>query len=138
MSWTLRFSSRLTYDASQPSIALPVHVALGSRFVTASAKLDTGASHSIFCREIGEELGLDVATGERLGIETVTGRFVCFGHGVTLTAAGVMVDTVVYFAAESGLPVNVLGRSGFIDRLRLGIVDYDGVLLASSYDDPAE
>ena len=47
-------------------------------------------------------------------------------------------DAMVYFAAEYGFPRNVLGRRGFIDRLRLGIVDYDGVLLASAYDDALE
>ena len=47
-------------------------------------------------------------------------------------------DTTVYFAAAHGLPRNVLGRHGFLERLRLGLVDYDGILLASAYDDPVE
>ena len=68
----------------------------------------------------------------------MTGRFVCYGHAVTLTGVDVALDTTVYFAAEYGFPVNVLGRRGWIERLRLALVDYDGQLLASAYDDPDE
>jgi hypothetical protein len=57
---------------------------------------------------------------------------------VTLTGVDLALDAAVYFAAEYGLPVNVLGRRGFVERLPFGLVDYDGLLLASAYDDPDE
>ena len=42
-------------------------------------------------------------------------------------------------AAPSSIPAfgrNILGRRGWIDVLRLGIVDYEGALYVSRYDDP--
>src|SRR5437870_1989699 len=33
--------------------------------------------------------------------------------------------STVYFFAESGIARNVLGRRGWLDRLRFGLVDYD-------------
>lgn len=134
MSETLTFSSRLAYDPAHPSITIPTRLRLGSTTVGAGAKLDTGASCCVFARELGEDLGLDIEAGEQLRIGTVTGSFTTFGHAVTLEAGGVELDTTVYFAAEHGFPRNVLGRRGFADRLRLGIVDYDGLLNVGRYD----
>lgn len=93
MSWSLRFGGRLVCDPGQPSITLPVHLSVGQERLTAPAKLDTGASHSIFSREIGERLGLAVDAGQPLTIETVTGSFRCFGRAVTLAAVDIALDT---------------------------------------------
>jgi hypothetical protein len=119
---TVTFASRLAYDRSQPNITVPTRLRVGKTLVGADAKLDTGSSYCIYAREVGEGLGLDIEAGDRMKIETVRGSFVAFGHGVTLEAAGLEFDAVVYFAAEHGFPRNVLGRAGFIDRLRLGVI----------------
>jgi hypothetical protein len=42
----------------------------------------------------------------------------------------------VYFAADAAFSRNVLGRQGWIDRIRLGLVDYEGKLYLSDYSDP--
>ncbi len=137
MSHILRFGSRVSYDAARASITLAVELRVGERHALATAKLDTGASHCVFRRELGEELGLVIESGERLRIETVTGAFEAYGHGVTLETGGVALDTAVYFAAEYGFPRNVVGRRGFVEQMRIGIVDYDGELFLSRYDDPS-
>jgi hypothetical protein len=69
-------------------------------------------------------------------IATVAGGFEAFGHEVRLAAVGVELDATIYFTADYGFPVNVLGRRGWIERLRLGLIDYDGQLFVSAYDDP--
>jgi len=102
------------------------------------AKLDTGASHCVFRREIAESLGLEVESGMPMRIGTLTGSFDVFGHLVRLTVEGITIEATVFFAKDLAIRRNVLGRRGFIDRLRLGVVDHDGLLLASAYDDPAE
>ena len=135
MSHTLEFAERLAYDAGRASITVEVWLSLGDLRIPATAKLDTGASHCIFRRELGEALGIDVAAGDRVEIGTVTGSFVAYGHEVTLEAAGIALDTLVYFAGQYDLPRNVLGRRGWMDRLRLAVVDYDGLLYVSRYDD---
>ncbi|MBI3423083.1 MAG: hypothetical protein HY011_09100 [Acidobacteria bacterium] len=43
----------------------------------------------------------------------------------------------VYFAASVDIPVNVLGRVGWLDRVRLGLVDYNCHLYLSASGDPA-
>lgn len=113
---------------------MPVRLVIGEVWVETEAKLDTGSSHSVFAREIGEALGIVVSAGEPMRLVTVNGAFLAYGHTLAIRAIEQQLEAMVYFAAEYGFPRNVLGRRGFIDRLRLGIVDYDGVLLASDYD----
>lgn len=43
---------------------------------------------------------------------------------------------MIYFADDSSITRNVLGRHGWLDRIVLGIVDYEGKLLLSGYDMP--
>jgi hypothetical protein len=42
---------------------------------------------------------------------------------------------MVYFAAHEGLPRNVLGRRGWLDHVRLGLVDHDAKLYMSGYEE---
>lgn len=134
MSHYLSFGARLLYDPALPGITVPVRLVIGEVWVETEAKLDTGSSHSVFAREIGEALGIVVSAGEPMRLVTVNGAFLAYGHTLAIRAIEQQLEAMVYFAAEYGFPRNVLGRRGFIDRLRLGIVDYDGVLLASDYD----
>lgn len=138
VSHSLNFGARLLYDPALPGITVPVRLLIGEVWVETDAKLDTGSSHSVFAREIAEALGIVVGAGEPIRIATVNGAFLAYGHTIAIRAIEQQLDAMEYFAAEYGFPRNVLGRRGFIDRLRLGIVDYDGVLLASAYDDALE
>lgn len=135
---TLSFRSRLEYDSGKVGIDVPVIIATEWVSMEVVAKLDTGASHCVFRREIAELLGLDLESGVPMRIGTLTGSFDVFGHQVRVGIDDIMVDATVFFATDPAIRRNVLGRRGFIDRLRLGVVDYDGVLLASAYDDPTE
>jgi hypothetical protein len=65
---------------------------------------------------------------------TVTGSFISHGHEITLSVLGYEWDTVVYFAETEMLGVNVLGRVGFLDHLRVGLVDYEQLLYCGFYD----
>jgi hypothetical protein len=42
---------------------------------------------------------------------------------------------MAYFAAEPHLARAVVGRSGFLDRVRLALIDYDRRLYLSAYED---
>jgi len=78
-------------------------------------------------------LGLDVESGSLLRIGTVTGAFDAYGHTVTLETLGYAFDVTVYFAADESFSRNVLGRRGWIDRLRLGLIEYQSKLYLSRY-----
>jgi hypothetical protein len=55
-----------------------------------------------------------------------------------LGVLGIEVEATVYFAEDPAMPRDVLGQSGWLDRMRLGLVDHDRQLYLSHYDDAAE
>ena len=66
-------------------------------------------------------------SNNRLQVET-------FGHLVQIETLGVVVDSMVYFFANAAITKSVPGRSGWLDRIHLGIVDYDRTLYLAAYD----
>lgn len=136
MNHHLTFTQLANYDAGLPGITVGVTLGLGHDRVNCVAKLDTGASFCIFARDVGERLGLDVEGGIRQLIGTVTGNFVAYLHDVNLLVAGFQLSVLVGFAKDETFQRNVLGRRGFLEQMRLGIVDYEGKLYLSIYDNP--
>ena len=133
MPYQLSFDQLVSYDTSVSGISVDVRLALRDAAVTLSVKLDTGAENSIFARHVGEELGLTIENDYRQWFSTATGRFLAFGHEVTLHLAGIEFDALVFFAAEESFNRNVIGRFGGLDHLRIGLVDYEGKLYLSRY-----
>lgn len=43
-------------------------------------------------------------------------------------------ESIVYFFADESIRKNLLGRNGWLDRVRLGVVHYDRELYLSRYD----
>ena len=103
--------------------------------VQVDAKLDTGASFCIFERTYGKMLGLDVGGGEPETVSTANGAFRVFGHRLSITALGFQFEATVYFAADESIRRSVLGRRVFVDQLRLCLIEHDGELYVSKYDD---
>jgi len=133
---TYRLSFAITRDYSAgDAIRLPVTLNSGGEQVRADAFVDTGAPCCVFKRELAVSLGIDVEAGAPVHFGTVTGGFDAYGHTLTLETLGYSFDGAVYFAAHERLPRNVLGRRGWLDRVRLGLVDYDGKMYLSKYDD---
>ena len=120
--------------ASQEGIEVPVELGDGRQKVELPAKLDTGAAHCIFERRYAEELGLDVESGRAQRFRTMAGTFLAFEHELTIHTLGIEFSAAVFFAQDPAFNRNFLGRSGWLDRLRVGIVDYDRLLFLSPYD----
>jgi hypothetical protein len=70
-----------------------------------------------------------------LNFSTVAGNFRAYGHELTLAVLGIQVHAVVYFYENPNINRNVLGRNGWLNRVRLGLVDYDSMVYLSAYDD---
>ncbi len=83
---------------------------------------------------MAEVLGLDVECGRLQRFRTVAGSFAAYEHEVTVHTLGVEFSAVVFFAQDPAFTRNFLGRSGWLDRLRIAIVEYDGMLFLSAYD----
>ncbi|MFN7949168.1 MAG: hypothetical protein U0Z53_27690 [Blastocatellia bacterium] len=133
MSFHLSFLELIEYDSGVAGVALPVTLQSGSGKVSFDAKLDTGATHCIFERVHGENIGCDIESGELLVVSTATGIFRAYGHQVTLSVRDFDFDVMVYFAEDYVFSRNVLGRHGFLNLVRLGLIDYNGKLYLSRY-----
>ena len=132
MEETISFSEQYFYDTLKVGITVPVRLSLGNEFAAFEAKIDTGATNCIFERIQGERLGLIIESGEKQDFSTATGTFTAFAHELTLTVLGVETISTVYFAESEFYNRNVLGRQGFLDRVKLGLIDYEGKLFLSA------
>jgi hypothetical protein len=133
MPHTLSFNGRIDYSDALDGIKLPVALAYGDLSISLIAKVDTGASFCIFDRSHGEALGLVIEQGIFQEFGTVQGSFRAYGHRVTIETSGFEFETAVFFAEFDGFGKNVLGRRGWLDMLRVGIVDYDRELYLDWY-----
>jgi predicted aspartyl protease len=130
----IEFSRTHSYLPAGDGISLAVFLSAGAEKVKLLAHVDTGASHCLFERRYAELLNLDVETGDPMAFRTATGRVEAFGHLVTIETLGLNFESVVYFFADERINKNLLGRLGWLDRIRLGLIDHDGLLYVASYD----
>ena len=56
---------------------------------------------------------------------TANSSFEAFGHEIEISVLGVVTYSMVYFFADPSIAKNVLGRVGWLDRVRLGLIDHD-------------
>ena len=127
-----------TYTDRENGIAVPVTLLFGEERIEIPAIVDTGSTFCLFQRRFGDALGLDVESGMRQEFRTAAGQFLAYGHELTLSTLGIEVDATVYFFADEAIRKNVLGRRGWLDRVRLAIVDYEQVLYLAPYDSPSQ
>jgi predicted aspartyl protease len=131
----LEFDTLHDYGADKESIEISVTLRFGERSVTFPAQLDTGATFCVFERSYAETLGLPVESGMPLRFSTAMGSFDAYGHTVALETLGYSFDVTVYFAAHETFTRNVLGKRGWLDQVRLGLVEYEGKLYLSRYNE---
>jgi hypothetical protein len=122
-SYEIEFSAFHEYNTLKTGITLPVLLKYNSLFVDFEAKFDTGSSHCVFARGYGENLDLEIEAGFLETFRTAAGNFVAFGHEITLSVLNIETVSTVYFAKEESFTRNVLGRQGWLDRVKLGLVD---------------
>ncbi|HMV51784.1 MAG TPA: hypothetical protein PLD20_08605 [Blastocatellia bacterium] len=134
MAHQITFDLVYEYDSGRPGILIPISLGFGAQSLVTEAHLDTGAANCFFRRSLGEKLGLDVASGHLRGFSSPGGMVEGYGHFITLEAFGEEFDTLVYFAKEHHFTRNLLGRQGWMQRWRMGLVDYEGMLYLSRYD----
>lgn len=125
----------LVHEYSLYEIGITVDATLqnGEYSVDVNAKIDTGSTYCIFERHYGERLDLNVENSNLVEIGTATGSFRAYGHEITLTVLGIETVSTVYFAESEYFDRNVLGRIGWLDRVKLGLIEQDGKLFLSEY-----
>ena len=135
MTFNLRFTALHEYSTDSDGITLPIVLGDGQRKVKVMARVDTGSTFCVFERGYADALGLDLESGDPITISTVMGSFRAFGHTLTLSTLDYSFDVTVYFAGHESFGRNVLGRRGWLDQLRVGIVEYESKLYLSRYDE---
>ena len=134
-----KLSFQIEYQyKDERGILLPVVLRYAERETDFFARVDTGASFCIFQRLHAETVGIVVESGAPTRISTVTGSFVAYAHQVALGVLGIEVEATVYFAEDPAMPRDILGQTGWLDRMRLGLVDHDRQLYLSHYDDQGD
>jgi len=124
MDYTVHYDTVERYRDTGQGIVVPVTLRLSPQNeVRLEAKIDTGADYCIFQRVYAETLELDVRAGHRQRFSTTTGDFTAFGHEVTLIAMGIELASVCYFFENEAIRKNVLGRIGWLNKIRLGVDD---------------
>ena len=134
LPYQLGFSHRHIYGGLQ-SISVPVTL-ISDRYISTDvlASVDTGSTFCVFHREYAELLQLDLTSGTKEKMSTATGYFYCYGHEVTVSVFEMEWQAIVYFAEPEAFPANVVGRVGFLDRLQLGITDYEQAVYLGLHD----
>ncbi len=135
MPHELTFSALHVYGTSDEGIPVPVTLTIGGESISFTARVDTGSTFCVFKRGYAEMLGIDTEAGLLTRIGTVTGGFDAFGYMLTLSTLGYSFDVMVYFAKDESFARNVLGRRGWLDLVRLGIVEHEGKLYVDKYGD---
>ena len=133
MSATLEFDEIYKYSIFKSGITVPIKLTFAENQVGFTAKIDTGSSHCIFERRHGLQLDLEIENGIELNFSTATDSFRAFGHELTLTVLGIETVSTVYFAESDYFDRNVLGRIGWLDRVKLGLIEQEGKLFLSEY-----
>lgn len=129
------FLYRILYPGG-PDIAFSILISSDSQtFYEVGVKLDTGSTFCVFHRQYAEMLGLDVERRTPQRMRAATGTFLAYGHDILISVEGIEWHATVFFAEDEFFPVNVVGRVGFLDRLRIGLVDYEQTLYLSAYHD---
>lgn len=135
MPFQVSFTRREKYSSLATGINLETTLRFGNIFINCEAKVDTGAEVCLFQRAIGEALDIPIENGVKKRLETLTGVLTAYGHEVILELLGLQLQTVVYFAESDEVRRNLPGRQGWLQLIRLGIVDYDSELYLSLYDE---
>ena len=130
----LEFTRVYDYSGDEESVVVPVTLRSGGKQVRLAASIDTGASFCLFGAEIAEALGITLERGVRTRFRTANSGFEALGHEVGIDVLGVATNAMVYFFSDPMIDKNVLGRTGWLDRVRLGLVHHDSKVYLAPYD----
>ena len=130
---SLQFSDVYCYASQADVVAIPILLRCGESTVKLIASLDTGASSCVFAANIAEALNIDITAGVPSKFRTANSSFDAYGHEVEIVAFGVTTYATVYFFADPHIRKNVLGRNGWLDRVRLGLVHHENLIYLDAH-----
>ncbi len=135
MTFSLDFQKKEDYRMLDTGITIDTILRYENRETVCPAKIDTGSEVCLFERGAAEFLGIDVESGYRAVFSTLTGSLIAYGHEVEIETLGLRFQTLIYFHELSAPCRNLLGRRGWLQLVKLALVDYDCELYLSPYDE---
>lgn len=137
--FSLTFNEQINYSDNEQGINFDVVLSTNdNNFVSVTVKLDTGSTFCIFQRKYAEALGLEVEKGTQEFIRTAKGNFTAYGHTINtinMNFYNMEWTAAIYFAQDESFPVNVVGRAGFLNFIKIGLVDYEQLLYVTPYNE---
>ncbi len=133
MTESVEFDIVHKYSLFEEGITIKTILRIGDREAYVDAKIDTGSTYCVFERHLGDSLGLEIETGIPTMIGTATSSFRAYGHEVALIFFEIDVFSTVYFAESEYFDRNVLGRNGWLNKIKLGLIEPEGRLFLSRY-----
>lgn len=127
------FEQEYRFDSAKGGIMIPAFLAANGKRLACPAKVDPGAEYCLFARNYADRLGLDLECGYRLSLGTLTTPFIAYGHNVSLETLNVALEVMVFFPESYEINRNLLGRNGWLQHVKLGLVDYEEMLYLSRY-----
>ena len=131
--YQLEFTTAHSYGSERVGFSVPVILKHGENSVRLAASIDTGATFCLFRNELAEVLGLEPATGMLKRFRTANSSFEAFGQEVEISLLGITTFSTVYLFADPAINKNVLGRVGWLDRVRLGLVEHGATIYLAPY-----
>jgi hypothetical protein len=81
------------------------------------ALLDSGASMSLFTRESGEKIGLDIEKGVRDELGGIGNGMVVYKHKINIRIRDEIFEIEAAFAKERDFDINIIGRKDIFNKM---------------------
>ncbi len=126
----IEFDVVFNYADQEEGVEIPLALNANGRSLMTVGFVDTGCGACLFGNEIGMDLGIDIESGEFAIFKSGAGGSVpAYGHPVVIEFLGIAFESFVFFAKYQGLQRNLLGRVGFLRKLRFGLIEYEATAL---------
>lgn len=136
MAYQLEFSTRLLITLDEIGLLVPIAISKAVKHRQLDAYFDSGSSYCVFPRWLGEDLGLAVESGEPVGLRTGGGVMQTYLHYATLHLAELTFEDVpICIAKYPDFDRCLLGRGGWLQKVRLCLVTYHDQLFLSLHDE---
>ena len=97
-----------------------IEIWTGGRWVNCEAYVDSGATYSIFHKDIAELLGLNYRKGRKILVKVGDGGLIpVYLHKLPVKLADVKIKATVGFSESLGVGFNLLGRMDFFNKFRI-------------------
>jgi len=98
---------------------IPFRIYHQKKIADSSALIDSGATISIFKKEVADSLGIKIENENEIFLGGVGGRIKGYLHKVKIEVAGKTLQIPVVFSYEYLVSLNLLGRDSFFEKFRV-------------------